>query len=116
MNSKDLAQLFRWHTPVEIKDRDGSVTTTMYIRLVGDVDYNQAQQYGLVASRKLRKLLKDSNSIENQSLFLDLDERAKEDLVLGTILAEVSNFRDAALTDLGDSILNLPASPVGEMT
>lgn len=102
----DLVNLFKWHTKVDIKDRDGSVATTMYVRLVGDVDYNQAQQNGLVASRKLRKLLRNTTSADYQALFLDIDERKKTDLVFGILLAEISNFRDAAVTELGDDIFD----------
>ena len=103
----DLINLFRWHTKVDIKDRDGKSAATLYIRLVGDVDYNQAQQYGLVASRKLRKLLRDENSAAHQSLFLDIDERTNEDLLFSVLLVEMHNFRDAAVADLTDTIFDI---------
>lgn len=103
---EDLINLFRWNTKVDIKDRDGNVSTTLYIRLVGDVDYSQAQQYGLVASRKLRKKLKNNNTAEYQALFLDIDDRNKDDLITGTLLAEVTNFRDAAMAELTETIVD----------
>jgi len=116
MATKDLANLFKWNTKVEIKDREGNTTETMYVRLVGDLDYNQAQQYGLLASRKLRKRLRDKESIDHQSLFLDLEEREKQDLIFGILLAEMANFRDAAVADLGDSVfdIKLPDNPTLE--
>lgn len=100
----DLANLFRWNTEVEIKDREGNVVTKLYVRLVGDVDYNQAQQYGLVASRVLRKTLKDKNSTGHKALFLDIEDRSKDELIFGILLAEISNFRDLAVADLGTEI------------
>ena len=103
----DLANLFRWNTKVEIKDREGNTNATLYVRLVGDVDYSQAQQYGLLASRKLRKKLKDKDSVDHQALFLDIDERKKEDLVYGVLMAEISNFRDLAVADLGAEIFEI---------
>jgi hypothetical protein len=116
MSTKDLVSLFRWNTKVDIKNRDGSILTTMYIRLVGDLDYNQAQQHSLLASRKMRKQLKDKSSVEHQSLFLDLEERPKEDLIFGILLAEITNFRDAAIEELGDLVeeIKLPDDPTLE--
>lgn len=103
----DLANLFRWHTKVDIKDKDGNIAATMYIKLVGDVDYSQAQQYGLLSSRKLRKRLHDKDSTEYQALFLDVDEREKDDLIFGILFAEISNFRDLAVAELGDTIFDI---------
>ena len=105
--NKDLAHLFRWNSKVEIKDRENNVLDTLYVRLVGDVDYNQAQQYALVSSRKLRKKLKDTNSVEHQAIFLDVDDRKKEDIIFGILMAEVSNFRDLAVADLGTEIFEV---------
>jgi len=105
--NKDLAHLFRWNEKVEIKDRDNNVLDTLYVRLVGDVDYQQAQQYALVSSRKLRRKLKDTNSVEHQALFLDIDDRKKEDLIYGTLMSEISNFRDLAVADLGSEIFEI---------
>lgn len=104
---KDLAHLFRWNKKVEIKDREDNVLDTLYVRLVGDVDYNHAQQHALVASRKLRKKLKDTNSVDHQALFFDIDERNKEDVIFGILMAEIANFRDLAVADLGDEIFEI---------
>lgn len=101
MSVKDLEDLFKWNTSVDIKDKDGKVLLTLYLRLVGDVDYSQAQRYALLSSRKLRKELKNKDSIEYQSTFLDLNEKSKEDLIIGTLIAEVPNFRDAVLLEIG---------------
>lgn len=98
----DLVDLFRWNKQVDIKDKDKNVVATVFIRLVGDIDYNQAQQHALLISRKLRKALKNTDSMEHQSLFLDIDDRNRDDLTLGVLLSEMSNFRDMAVAELGD--------------
>jgi hypothetical protein len=111
MSTKDLAHLFRWSTKVDIKNREGNVVDTLFIRLVGDVDYGQAQQYGLLESRKLRKRLRDENTVDNQALFLDLDEKTKDDLVVGILYSEMTSFRDAAVSELGDELFRIPSLP-----
>lgn len=100
----DLSKLFRWNTSLVIKDLSDNDLETCYIRLVGDLDYADAQQYGLLASRKLRKKLNDKDSVQHQALFLDLEEKTNEELVLGILLAETNNFRDQAMNELGDDI------------
>ncbi|MFH1290663.1 MAG: hypothetical protein ABIH92_04615 [Nanoarchaeota archaeon] len=105
---KDLAALLRWSKKLEIKDQSGNAVETVYVRLVGDLDYQEAQQYALIASRKLRKKLRDKTTINYNSLFLDLEEKSKEDLTFGILMAEMGSFRDLAVEDLGDDVLKLP--------
>ena len=102
----DLKDLFKWNTEVEIKNKAGEVLTKLFVRLIGDVDYHQAQQHALLASRKLRKALKDPKTAEHQALCFDLDEREKTDLVFSILLAEVANFRELAMADLGDAFFD----------
>jgi len=106
----DLIDLFRWVTKVDIKNMAGNVVTTLYIKLVGDVDYDNAQKLGLLASRRLRKKLKDNNSVEYQAAFLDIDDTNRENVILGILFAEITNFRDAAVADLADTVFetNVP--------
>ena len=107
----DLVDLFRWNTKVDIKNRDGKILTTLYIRLVGDVDYNQAQQFGLVASRKLRKRLRDKDSTDHQAIFMDIDDREKNDLVFGILISEMSNFREIAMAEISEDIIDDKLDP-----
>lgn len=105
---KDLSKLFRWNTKVELKDNNGSIIETVYVRLVGDVDYNQAQQYALVSSRRMRKNLRKETTLEHDSLFFDLDEKDEDELIFNILMSEMSNFRDLAVEELGDDILRIP--------
>jgi len=97
-----IAKLFRWHRKVEIKERN--VSNTVWLRLVGDIDHQQAYQHALVASREMRKKLRDKDSLEYKASFLDLDDREKSELVIGTLLSEVTTIRDIAVEELGDEL------------
>lgn len=107
MSSKNLIDLFKWNTKVDITNKQGEILETLYVRLVGDVDYNEAQQSGLIASRKLRKRLQDETALDHQSLFLDLDEKESDELIFGILMAEMSTFRDLAVDELGVDVLKL---------
>jgi len=111
MKVKDLTNLFKWNTKVELKNTERKVIETLYVRLVGDIDYSHAQQCGLIESRKMRKRLKDTSTLDYQSLFLDLDEKEVGDLIFGITLAEMGNFRDLAVEELGTDILKLSELP-----
>jgi hypothetical protein len=102
--SKELKNLFKWNRKLEILDNDNKLVDTIYIRLVGDVDYNIAQQYALLASRKMRKALNDKESIEYQSLFFDADEKSKEELTFNIITTEIPTFRDQVISELGSEL------------
>lgn len=105
---KELAALLKWSRKLEVKDQKGDVVETIYVRLVGDLDYQEAQQYALIASRKLRKKLRDKTTVNYDSLFLDLEEKVKGDLVFGILMAEMGTFRDLAIDELGTDILKTP--------
>ena len=105
---KDLATLLRWSKKLDIKDQGGKTVETVYVRLVGDLDYHEAQQHALIASRRLRKKLKNNTTIEYDSLFLDVDDKVVEDLIFGILMAETGTFRDLAVEDLGEDVLTVP--------
>jgi len=107
MKIKDLTNLLKWNKKVDIVDKDGNILDTIYVRLVGDLDYQTAQKYALVSSRKTRKNLHDENTIEYESLFFDIDVINKKELVSGILISEVGNFRDQALDELGADILDM---------
>lgn len=73
-NENLLAKLFRWKTTVKISD------ITFYIRIVGDAIIDAARKESLLASRRLRKLLRDVNSDE-YFMYLDaMDDWRREEL------------------------------------
>ena len=52
----------------------------------------------------MRKKLRDKDSLEYKASFLDLDDREKSELVIGTLLSEVTTIRDIAVEELGDEL------------
>lgn len=95
----DITTLFRWSKEIEIKDIKGAVRSKIYLRLVGDYDYNEAQKRALAESRKLRKLFRDNTSVEYDSLFADIDTLEKENLINSIILYEFNEIRDKVLDE-----------------
>lgn len=73
-NESLLAKLFRWRTTVTYNG------VTFYIRVVSDATVEDARKYGLLAARKLRKLLRDVNS-DDYMLYLEVyDDYTRDDL------------------------------------
>ena len=94
-----LGNLFRWSKKVEIKDGD-TVLDTVYIRLVGDNDYQGARNIALRHSKELRVKLRDSETLEHKTNLGDLDSLTKDDLVLGITVGEITDYRDEALVTI----------------
>lgn len=108
---KSLSDLLRWNQEIELKDAEGKSVAKVWIRLVGDLDYQQAQQVSLLASRVMRKKLNDTASVEYKSLFLDIDDREKKDLIMNIVLSEISNYREWAIEEAEkelEKVLELP--------
>ncbi len=112
MNS--LSRLFKWRKKVNIIDKD-KILAIVYMRLVGDDDYRNARDRALKASKILRVKLRDSNSEEYISAFVDIDTLSVDDLVLGVLFSEWPDFRDeASLLIPEEKIAELPDNPTLE--
>jgi hypothetical protein len=96
-----LSELFRWHKKIEIKNGN-DVVSTVYIRLVGDRDYQDARLYALKDSKDMRIKLRNSESPEYQSSFFDLNSMTKEELVNTILYSELPLFRDDAVVKYPD--------------
>jgi hypothetical protein len=70
-NDVDISILFKWGTPVPIKDAFDHTILTVYVRLVGDAETNRARTYALRESAKLRELLKTPGSDERLAYIPD---------------------------------------------
>jgi len=110
-----LEDLFRWNKSVDIKDRKGNVLKTVYVRVAGDANLQEAQNHALARSRQIRRKLRDEESLEYKALFADLESRSQSDLIVGIIASEGSKFRDEANEELGEIDLpDLPDDPTLE--
>jgi len=93
-----LSRLFRWSKKVDIRVND-KIVDTVYIRLVGDVVFQDARKLALKESRTLRAKLRNTESEEYKSNFSDIDFLTKDELVNGILVGEMSTFRDEAMME-----------------
>ena len=109
-----LSNLFRWSKKVDIKDGN-KVLASVYIRLVGDDDYVEARGISLRYSKELRIKLRDTTSVEYNESFADLVNLGKEELIMGIVVGELSNYRDEAVTVIREKEApELPDNPTLE--
>uniref|UniRef100_A0A6M3K3G7 Uncharacterized protein n=1 Tax=viral metagenome TaxID=1070528 RepID=A0A6M3K3G7_9ZZZZ len=113
MSSK-LSKLFRWHKKVEIK-RGDKVLETVYVRLVGDADFQEAKNVSLKHSKQLRVKLRNKESEEYDANFSDLDTLTRDELIMGVTYGEIPDYRDEALLTIPEKELpELPDNPTLE--
>lgn len=109
-----IAKLFRWHKKIDIKEGD-RVLASVYIRLVGDADFQEAKSVSLRHSKELRINLRDSSTDDYKANFFDLDSLSKEELIMGVTYGEIPDYRDEALVTLPEKeIPDLPDNPTLE--
>jgi len=109
-----IAKLFRWYRKVEIRAGD-KVLDTVYIRLVGDGEFQEAKSVALKRSKQLRVLLRDKTTDEHQASFSDLGSLTKDELIMGVTFGEIPDYRDEALLTLPEKELpELPDAPTLE--
>ena len=99
-----LSDLFRWRKKIYLKDGKRTVGTA-WIRLVGDADYQQARNISLKRSKQLRNRLRDETTDDYVAAFTDIDSMSKDELILGVIFSEISDYRDEALVTTQDESL-----------
>ena len=110
MSSK-IAKLFRWHKKIEIRMGD-KVLDTVYIRLVGDGDFQEAKIIALKCSKKLRIALRDKSTVDYEASFSDLNSLTKDELIMGVTFGEIPDYRDEALLALPEKVVpELPDNP-----
>jgi len=109
-----LSKLFRWHKKVDITEGD-NVLATVYVRLVSDADFQEAKSVALRRSKELRIKLRDPNSEEHKSNFLDIDSLTRDELIMGISFGELPDYRDEALLQVPEkSPPELPDNPTLE--
>jgi len=109
-----LSKLFRWHRKVDITEGN-EILATVYVRLVGDADFQEAKTVALRRSKELRIKLRDRDSEEYKSNFLDLDSLTKDELIMGISFGELPDYRDEALLQVPEkSPPELPDNPTLE--
>ncbi len=98
-----IAQLFRWHTKVEVKE-GGKVLETVFIRLVGDTEFQEARTVALKQSKLMRIAMRDKSADEHQANFSDIDSLTSDELTQGIAYGEIPDYRDEALLTLVEKV------------
>jgi len=104
----DISKLFNWGKKFRIDIPGRNKTMNVFVRLVGDADYNRATVYARRRSAELRKILKDENSDERIGFIPDITAFSKEVLV-GTLLLFYT--KEATLIAIREVKLDLPIEP-----
>lgn len=94
-----LSDLFKWEKEVEIKNGE-QVVGKAYIKIVGDVEYQEARRYALKRSRQIRAKMRDVTSDEYASNFADIDSFTQAELINGIIIGELPDYRDSVMLDI----------------
>ena len=78
----DISTLFNWGRVFEvINPKDQSVSSIVYMKLLGDADLGRARVYAIRKSAEMRRKLKDENSDERIAWVRSIDEVETEDLI-----------------------------------
>jgi len=94
-----ISKLFRWSRKVDIKDGD-RILDTVYLRLVGDGEYQEARNMSLKCSKELRIKLRNPESEDYKSTFGDIEFLTRDELIMGSIIGEITVYRDEALMNI----------------
>lgn len=112
-NEVDIHKLFQWGNQFElVKDVDGS-TVPVFVRLVGDADWNKARVKALRASAELRRKLRDTNSDEYFAFLPDYESVDKNRLVDLNLAINIRNLTDKIISGLS---LKVPVEPKSDST
>lgn len=87
-----ILDLFKYKKSVDIKDDKGETVTTVWIRVLGDWDLDQAYRAGRIKSAKIRRELRDTSSDEYFAEVSIIEEGASEDLLALVKQARQTDF------------------------
>jgi hypothetical protein len=93
MGSK-IAELLKWKKPLVLTKPDGTEFTTVYLRILGDYDLQEAYKYARVASTEARKEMKDETSARFIDEISAIDETTRdqlEEVILAAKSTEISS-------------------------
>lgn len=109
----DISKLFNWGKKFKISLPGKNKSLDVYMRLVGDADYNRATVLARRKSAELRKKLRDETSDDRIALIPDMESFSHEILV-GSLLLFYT--RELALQAIREVKIDLPAEPKFEAT
>lgn len=102
-----IADLLRWRNSVQLKDPDGNPIldskgqpVTVYLRVIGDDDLQNAYKVARVISSDTRKKLRDKESIEFKDQVEPIREATKEECIQLIKTARTQNFDALAYSNI----------------
>lgn len=98
-NDVDISKLFSWNKETTIYGVDGIKEEKVYLRLVGDSDWNTARVKALRASSVLRKKLFNKDSDEYLAFIPDKEFLEKEKLQKLIVMLDMPNIKDTILKE-----------------
>lgn len=107
-NDVDISILFKWGTPVPIKDAFNNTIEIVYVRLAGDAETNIARTYALRESAKLRESLRTPRSDERLAYIPDW--KTMKDSHLVELIIQF-NLRELVQKVTKDILMPLPVEP-----
>jgi hypothetical protein len=107
-NDVDISILFKWGTPVPMKDAFGNTIETIYVKLVGDSETNRARTYALRESAELREKLRTPKTDERIAYIPDWKSMKTANLVELVIQFKLREHVQRVTQDL---LLPLPVEP-----
>jgi len=96
-NDVDIKKLFDWSDKVTIFNRQGNPVKDLYLKIVGEADWNRARIWALRDSADLRRRLRDEESDERKAYIQDKKGLNKEVLVEYILMLSMRDFTNEAL-------------------
>lgn len=101
-----IADLLRWKTTIDLKDELGTPIlddkgnpVTIYMRVVGDQDLQEAFKLARVRSADKRRQLRDETSVEFKDQVLPIREASREDCIELIKVARSQDFNSEAFAN-----------------
>ena len=98
-----IAELLRWKTSIQLKDADNQLIlddkkkpVTVYLRVVGDEDLQNAYKEARVHSAEKRRVLRDETSVEFKDQIEPIRDASREDCMELIKIARTQNFQAEA--------------------
>lgn len=107
-NDVDISKLFNWNKKTVIFGVDGIETIELYMRLVGDADWNIARVKAMRASAELRRKLNNPESDEYLAYIPIQENIEKDSLIQMMLILDMPDIREEVIKSIDLSHPNEP--------
>jgi len=99
-NDVDISKLFNWGKEYTVVDINGDELLKVFIRLVGDAEFNRARVFGLRKSAELRKELRKKDSEFRIAFIPEMGELEDKNIIEAIVLNSISELTATAVRNL----------------